>query len=308
VTVHETTVEDLGRLLDSLPDGATAVIDGLVGSAAPSALLASRGRLRLVLLVHLPLGLAVAGSAPRREPEAQAMSAVAAIVCTSEWTRDWLAAEYDVPASLLHVVVPGADKSPVAEGSSTGERLLSVGAITPVKGHDVLVSALRTLTDLRCTWSLVGASVDADHATRLWSTLWDAGLDDRVTLAGALAGADLAAAYSGADLLVLPSRHETYGIVASEALARGIPVLATDVGGVREALGAAAGAEVPGFLVPSDDPAALGAALRWWLTAPPLRTRLRSLAVERREALEGWDVAAASVERVLAGLSAIGGR
>ena len=99
----------------------------------------------------------------------------------------------------------------------------------------------RPLTDLRWTWSLVGASVDAEHATRLWAALWEAGLDDRVTLAGALTGSDLAAAYANADLLVLPSRHETYGIVASEALARGVPVLATDVGGVRESLGGRSG-------------------------------------------------------------------
>jgi glycosyltransferase involved in cell wall biosynthesis len=303
VAVHETTVEELGLVLELLPDGATVVIDGLVGSAAPDALAASRERLRLVMLVHLPLGLAVAGSIPRRDLEARAMAAVAAVVCTSGWTRDWLAAEYDIPASLLHVVVPGADKSPLAEGSSSGERLLSVGAITPVKGHDVLVSALASLTDLRWSWSLVGASVDADHATRLWASLWEAGLDDRVTLAGALTGADLAAAYAGADLLVLPSRHETYGIVASEALARGVPVLATDVGGVREALGSAPGSDVPGLLVPSDDPGALAEALRSWLTTAELRSRLRSLAVERRGALEGWDVAAASVERVLAGVA-----
>ncbi len=301
VALHETTSEEVGGVLESLPDDSPVIIDGLVGSAAPAALLESRDRLRLVMLVHLPLGLAVAGSTPRREPEAQALGAVSAVVCTSGWTRDWLAAEYALPASTLHVVVPGADKSPLAEGSSTGERLLSVGAITPVKGHDVLVAALSTLTDLRWTWSLVGASVDADHATRLWSSLWEAGLDDRVTLAGALTGPDLASAYAGADLLVLPSRHETYGIVASEALARGVPVLATDVGGVREALGSPSGIDVPGLLVPPEDPAALADALRSWLSSPKLRTRLRALAVERRESLEGWDVAAAAMERVLVG-------
>ncbi|MBF4767464.1 glycosyltransferase family 4 protein [Nocardioides agariphilus] len=303
VAVHETTVEDLSSLLGSLPEGAPVVIDGLVGSTSPHALARAGDRLRLVMLVHLPLGLGVAGSMPQRDPEARALAAVSAVVCTSGWTRDWLAGEYGLPSARLHVVVPGADKSPLAEGSATGERLLSVGAVTPVKGHDVLVAALASLIDLRWTWSLVGASVDADHATRLWSSLWRSGLDDRVTLAGALTGADLASAYAGADLLVLPSRHETYGIVASEALSRGIPVLATDVGGVREALGSASGTEVPGFLVPSNDPVALGAALRSWLTSPPLRTRLRSVAVERRDGLAGWDVAAASLERVLAGLS-----
>ena len=299
VAVHEASVDGLGDLFAGLPEGATVVVDGLVGSATPDALAAASGRLGLVMLVHLPIGLAVAGGMAQPEPEARAMSAVDAVVCTSGWTRDWLAAAYDIPAERLHVVVPGADKSPLAEGSRTGDRLLSVGAITPVKGHDVLVEALSSLTDLRWTWTLVGASVDAEHATQLWATLWEAGLDHRVTLAGALTGADLAAAYASADLLVLPSRHETYGIVASEALARGVPVLATDVGGVRESLGGAAGA-VPGVLVPSDEPAEMAAALRDWLSDGELRTRLRHLAAERRSALEGWDVAAAAVEDVLA--------
>ncbi len=303
VVVHEATTGRLSSVLGELPDGAVAVIDGLVCSAAPEALVRERDRLTLVALVHLPIGLSVAGSTPRREPESRALAAVHAVVCTSRWTRDWLATAYDVAPERLHVVVPGADKSLLAEGSSTGERLLSVGAITPVKGHDLLVSALASLADLRWTWSLVGASVDAEHATALWASLCEAGLDDRVTLAGALTGPDLAAAYGGADLLVLPSRHETYGIVASEALARGIPVLATDVGGVREALGASSSGEVPGLLVPSDDPSAMAAALRDWLTTPTLRARLRLLAGERRAGLDGWDVAAAAVEKVLAGVT-----
>jgi glycosyltransferase involved in cell wall biosynthesis len=304
VAVHETTVDGLGGLLDGLPDGATAVVDGLVGSAAPDALAGARDRLGLVMLVHLPIGLAVAGSTPQREAESRAIAAVDAVVCTSRWTRDWLAEAYDVSADRLHVVVPAAEKSPLAEGSLAGDRLLSVGAITPVKGHDVLVDALSSLTDVRWTWSLVGASVDAEHATRLWKALWEAGLDDRVTLAGALTGADLAAAYANADLLVLPSRHETYGIVASEALARGVPVLAADVGGVREALCGSSPGAVPGLLVPGEDPAALAAALREWLSNDDLRARLRHAAAVRRSALEGWDVAAAAVEDVLARVAA----
>jgi glycosyltransferase involved in cell wall biosynthesis len=303
VTVHETSVESLGGLLDRLPDGATVIVDGLVGSFAPQVLSGAQQRLTVVMLVHLPVGLAVAGSTPQPEPEARAMAAVDAVVCTSRWTRDWLADAYGLPAERLHVVVPGAEKSPLADGSLAGDRLLSVGAITPVKGHDVLVSALASLTDLRWTWTLVGASVDAEHATALWRALCEAELDDRVTLAGALTGSDLAAAYANADLLVLPSRHETYGIVASEALARGVPVLATDVGGVRESLGTSSADDVPGMLVPADGPASLARALRSWLTSPDLRSRLRASAAERRVALEGWEVAAASMEAVLAGVA-----
>ena len=91
------------------------------------------------------------------------------------------------------------------------------------------------------------------------------GLDDRVRLTGPLTGAALDAAYAAADLLVVPSRAETYGMVVTEALARGIPVLASDAGGLPETLGRDPGGRVPGVLVQSGDAAALAAALRGWL-------------------------------------------
>lgn len=298
VVVHETSMSSLGSLLAGLPDGSTVVVDGLVGSVPPTALAAVRDRLRVVVLVHLPIGLPLGADPGRPEPEAAALASAAAIVCTSAWTRDWLLASYGLDASRVHVVRPGTDKGTLAEGSPSGHRLLSVGAVTPVKGHDVLVTALTSLADLRWTWTLVGASVDPDHASSLWSALHGAGLDDRVTLAGSLTGPALSAAYAGADLLVLPSRHETYGMVATEALARGVPVLASDVGGVREALGS----PVPGLLVPPDSPSTLARSLRSWLTDRPLRARLRRRAVERRGSLEGWDRTATELVEVLEGV------
>ena len=295
VAVVETTSVALASVLSSIPTGSMVVVDGLVGSVAPAALLDARDRLRVVVLVHLPVGVPVPSSDPLLSTERDALSAAAAVVCTSRWTRDWLAATYGIPHERLHVVPPGTDKGTLAEGSSSGQRLLSVGAITPVKGHDVLVAALASLADLGWSWTLVGASVDRSHAADLWSSLHDAGLDDRVTLAGALTGPALSAAYAAADLVVLPSRHETYGMVATEALARGVPVLASDVGGVREALGT----PLPGLLVPAEDPAALATALRSWLTDRSLRSRLQVRAADRRTTLTGWDRTATELSAVL---------
>ena len=126
----------------------------------------------------------------------------------------------------------------------------------------------------------------------------DHGLGDRVRFAGARTGAELDRAYAAADLLVLASHAETYGMVVTEALARGVPVVATDVGGVAEAL-----AGGPGLLVPPGDPAALGAALRAWLGDADLRGRLRGAARERRASLRPWAATAVDVAGVLAAVA-----
>jgi glycosyltransferase involved in cell wall biosynthesis len=116
--------------------------------------------------------------------------------------------------------------------------------VTPRKAQDVLVSALAAVTELDWTCNFVGAlDRDPPYAARVVATA--AKLDERVNFAGPLVGPELDACYAAADLLVLPSLAETYGMVVTEALARGVPVLATEVGGVPEALG-----WVPGPLAP----------------------------------------------------------
>ena len=265
--------------LAGIPDGAVVLLDGLVASAVPEVLAPERDRLRLVVLVHMPLGTAA---------ERAALATARAVVGTSLWTRDRLR---DV--APVHVAAPGVDPAPVAPGSPPGDRLLCVGAVTPVKGQDRLVEALAAQPDLACRCLCVG-SLDRDPE-------FVAGLPrlDQVRYAGPLVGARLAAAYADADLVVVPSRAETYGMVVTEALARGIPVLATAVGGVAEALGRAPDGSLPGLLV---EPDGLGTALRCWLTDPTLRDQLRWSARARRDTLGSWTITARRVGAVLAGV------
>jgi glycosyltransferase involved in cell wall biosynthesis len=172
--------------------------------------------------------------------------------------------------------------------------------VTPLKGHDLLVAALRSVADLPWRCTCVGSlDVDPEFARAVQDQVGAAGLADRLAFPGPLAEDDLERAYADADLLVLGSRIETWGIVAAEALARGIPVLGPDVGGLPEAIGAATDGTVPGLLVPPDDAAALGRGLRLWLTDVPLRQVWRTAAQERREWLPTWDDTVHEVTSVL---------
>jgi glycosyltransferase involved in cell wall biosynthesis len=298
-TVHEHAVAGaaaLARTLARLPDGAVVLLDGLIASPAPEALVPEADRLRQVVLLHMPLG-------DRRERDA--LAAATAVVTTSAWTKHRLAELYGLPADAVHVAEPGADPADPAAGTAAGDSLLCVAALTPGKGHDVLLDALATVAELswRCTCvgSLEKDPAFADGVRRM--TLAN-GLGDRVRFPGPRTGPELDGEYAAADLLVLASHAETYGMVVTEALARGLPVLVADVGGVSEALG---NGTRPGLLVPPGDPAALGAALRAWLGDADLRDRLRRAARDRRETLRPWAATTADVAGVLAGVGAVEG-
>jgi glycosyltransferase involved in cell wall biosynthesis len=282
------------------------LLDGLVASTAPDVLVPQARRLRLVVLVHMPLGHRSAGdgTGTTRVRERAVLSAAAAVVTTSAWSRIRLLELYLLPADRVHVAEPAVDPADLATGTASGGALLCVAAVTFDKGHDVLLDALATITDLSWHCVCVG-SLDRDPAfvETLLRRSRNAGLGDRVSFPGARAGADLDGSYAAADLLVLPSRAETYGMVISEALARGLPVIAADVGGVAEAVGRAADGTRPGLLVPPEDPAALAAALRGWLGDAGLRRRLRRAAFERRTSLSSWTTTASVIAAVLSGVA-----
>jgi glycosyltransferase involved in cell wall biosynthesis len=294
----------LAGVVQRIPDDAVVLLDGLVASTAPGVLVPQASRLRLVVLVHMPLGHRPADDEAddARMRERAVLSVAAAVVTTSAWTRRRLAELYRLPADRMHVAEPAVEAADLATGTSAGGALLCVAAVTSDKGHDVLLDALATTTDLSWHCVCVGSlERDPAYVARLRRRALDRGLADRVCFPGPRTGADLDRSYAAADLLVLASRAETYGMVVSEALARGLPVVAAEVGGLTEALGHGADGIRPGLLVPPDDPAALGAALRAWLGDAELRGRLRRAARERRESLSGWSTTTSVVARVLAG-------
>jgi glycosyltransferase involved in cell wall biosynthesis len=287
VQVDLARLADLVDLVGEVADGDVVLVDGLVGSTAPEVLASWAARARVVVLVHMPLG---------EEREARALAVADAVVVPSVWTKQWLLEAYPLDPAVVHVAVPGTEPADPSRSTAAGRRLLAVGPISRGKGHDTLMDALDALDDVAEPWrlELVGSTaLDRETAERV--SRWAAGKDGRVRITGAVPLPAVSAAYARADLLVHPSRAETYGMVVAEALARGIPVVASDVGGTREALGMGRRG-IPGRLVAPGDAAGLAAALRSWLTDPALRSRLRTAAAERRTTLPLWGQTLDAVE------------
>lgn len=300
----------LAGVLAGLPDGAAVLLDGLVACGVPEIVGPQAGRLRLAVLVHLPLadetGLAPADAADLDARERATLHAASAVVATSGPAARRLAEHHGVAAHRVHVAPPGTDPAPLAPGTDGRSRLICVASVTPRKGHDLLVDALAEVADLPWSCECVGpVRRDPGHAERLRGLIARRGLGDRITLTGPRTGAELAARYAAADLVVLPSRAEPYGMVAAEALARGIPVLAAAVDGVPDTLGRASHGAVPGLLVPPGDTRALAGALRSWFADAELRRRLRTAARLRRGTLPGWETTARRLADVLDVLDAL---
>jgi glycosyltransferase involved in cell wall biosynthesis len=299
----------VAQALQTVPDGGSVLADGLVACGVPDALVPHADRLRLAVLVHLPLaderGLSPAVARDRDARERRALTLAAAVVTTSRWSADRIVARHGLDREKIHVAPPGVDAAPTAPGSAvtgTPPRILCLGALTPTKGQDVLVDALARVADRPWTAVLAGpTSRDPGYAVRIRARTAALGLADRITVPGPLTGHRLTTTWAATDLLVLPSRTESFGMVVSEALARGIPVVASDVGGVREAAGYAGGAA--GTWVPAENVPALAAALRRWLEDPLLRSGWRLSALVSRGRLRPWS---STSETVLAALRAPG--
>ncbi len=200
------------------------------------------------------------------------------------------------------VAHPGTDPAPATAASASGGRLLCVAAVAPHKGQDLLVRTLIGFAD-RDDWTCTIAGslhVDPDFVEALTTQIDAVGLTDRIRFAGVLTGRDLEAAYAGADLMVLPSRTESYGMAVAEALAHGVPVLATAVGGLPEAIAVPEAA----VLVPPDDVWALHLVLQQWWADPERRRTRTAAALEARADGRSWrtttSIVAAALEAALA--------
>ncbi|WP_218130948.1 glycosyltransferase family 4 protein [Lentzea albidocapillata] len=275
----------LEQTLAGIPHGDVVLLDGLVSCGLPEIVVPHARRLNIAVLVHLPLadetGLDPGTARALDAREGQVLRAARAVIATSPTAARDIERRHGL--DHVHVVVPGTDPAPRAPGTDGVHHLLCVASITARKGHDLLVRALRRIER---DWRLTCVGPHRPFLRELPR-------DDRVSFPGPLAGKALTSAYASADLFVLASRAETYGMVVTEALAHGLPVIAS---AVPDALGDG------GLLIPAGDENALEAALTRWFEDQDFRSELRARALARRAVLSTWDESTEDLRRVLATL------
>ncbi|HEX7386763.1 MAG TPA: glycosyltransferase family 4 protein [Castellaniella sp.] len=301
--------EALNAALAGFSPDDLVVIDGLALGGLPDVLARYAHTLRMVALIHHPLadeyGLGSAQAGQFRASERCALKWVSHVMTTSAFTARHLVADYGVPPHAIDVVEPGVDH-PLAQGlqsplvahddTEASPRLLCVATLVPRKGHLVLVEALAGLRDLAWQCNCVGdLQRDPACAEAVRLAIGHHRLQDRVRLLGTLPPAALATTYDRAQVFVLPSYYEGYGMVVAEALAHGLPIVATSGGALVQTV-----PEGAGLLVPPGDVAALTDALRQVLVDYRLRHALQTEAARVGGALASWDAQGARFAAVLA--------
>jgi glycosyltransferase involved in cell wall biosynthesis len=304
--------------LTALRDVSLLLIDGLAYGAFDAAMLAAVPK-PVVALVHHPLGLET-GLTPQQQEallatEGEALRRARHIIATSQTTAATLVALFSLARETITVAEPGVAlperamcsgvraeramcsgvRAERATGHTAPVHILSAGAVVPRKGHDVLIDALAALQDLPWRASIAGSLDRSPETARdLAERIADCGLTGRVELAGALGDEALAALYRSADVFALASRYEGYGMVFAEAMAHGLPIVATTAGAIPETVPAAAG-----LLVPPDDTAALATALRAMIERTDLRRMCGEAAFAHAQTLPRWSDTARRVAEVL---------
>jgi glycosyltransferase involved in cell wall biosynthesis len=296
----EAEVSQAAALLAAQAPDTVLLVDGLAYGALPAAVLTALKN-PVVPLIHHPLGLEEDFSVSERsrllKMEGEALALARRVIVPSRGTARELTRLYGVPASAIAVAEPGVLRGKRAAGAPPGEppHIVSAGALTPRKGFGVLLDALNEVRDLPWRATIAGAADRSpDTAALVRRKIAAFGLDKRVRLAGHLGEEAISALYNSADIFALASLYEGYGMVFAEAMAHGLPVVASGEGAVRETVSAGAG-----FVCATGDVGAFADALRALLSDASLRRGKAAFAWEHGQTLPRWRDAADKIAEVL---------
>lgn len=235
-------LDEAVRRIAALPKGRRVVIDGLAFGAMGETAARLAENHDLIALVHHPLflenGLSAETAHRLRVSEKAALEQARRVVVTSAATAAQVRDSFGIAEDRIHVVLPGTDRAVIEDRPETDcPRLLAVGTVVPRKGYDLLFDALANLAGLSWRLDIIGDTTrDEACFQALGDQLRTCGLDHRVIFHGAVSPDALADWYRKADVFVLASRYEGYGMAYAEALAHGLPVIGGGGGAVRDTL------------------------------------------------------------------------
>ncbi|KZL25206.1 MULTISPECIES: glycosyltransferase family 4 protein [unclassified Pseudovibrio] len=283
------------EVIEEIEPSALIIVDGLVLGASSDLAQNIADRSSLIALVHHPLFLE-SGIAPElakvlRAAETQALTFAKHVIVTSPSTQKTLISQMDVPAEKISIVLPGIDRPTVSESAPTSNdtlatpKLLCVGSLVPRKGQLHLVEALGQLKHLDWHLDLIGETrFDPEYASQVRSQIKKHDLTERIRVHGGIPKAELTGFYQSADLFVLPTYYEGYGMAFAEAMSFGLPIIASGEGAVASTVPPTAG-----FHVGAGDPLALGKAIKTLLQNKELRSQLSTGALAAARALPDWN-------------------
>jgi D-inositol-3-phosphate glycosyltransferase len=248
----------------------------------------------------------------RDRAEAEIINCADAVCVSCDEEADQFRAHYGDPQGRLEIIAPGVERAFFAPGDRAGARralgfgvddtiLLFVGRIQPLKGPDVAIRTLAELGRSDAHLVIVGGASGADgdvEVERARSLVDELGLTSRVHFVEPQPHHILSTYYRAADVVVAPSRSESFGLVALEASACGIPVVATAVGGLKSLIDDG----VTGRLIDDRDPTSFARAVAEIVGDPRRQERMGRLAVERARRYT-WGFAAARLRRLYGDLT-----
>lgn len=287
---------DARAKLAAVPADTALVIDGLALGAMPADLLGGIAA-PITALIHHPLaletGLDATRAAALRASETVALTFARTVIATSAHTASILASDYGVDRNRITVAEPGLDAAwhRVPRAPQSPPLLVSLGSLTPRKGHDSLIRALARLTDRPWTAVIIGSLDRSPETTRaLRQSIADFGLEERVTLAGEWSDDAIREGYARATAFVLASRYEGYGMVFAEAMAAGLPVVGCRAGAVPDVV-----PEAASILVPPGDDQALAEAMATLLDQPARAAAMGLAARQAAARFPDWPTTAARI-------------
>ena len=287
----------------SIPDDSTVIVDGLAFGAMKNLVKINKNRLCLIALCHHPLAMETGLDPYERklllQSESYALKNANHVIVTSQNTRKILIEDFSISSSQITVAQPGTDRYSFARCNGSPPKLLTCASLIKRKGHDILIDALREIHCLNWQARFVGdETLDPKWAGELRDKVALSGLSTQIEFVGTVA--NIASEYQNADIFVLPSKFEGYGMVLSEAMAHGLPIISTRTGAIPEVV-----PESAGILVKNEDHSALAAALKKLILDGDLRNKMQLGAQKAASTLPTWRACA---ELILEGTEIISKR